>query len=558
MFSQMIANNSNTYTAIYCRLSQDDGIYGDSASIQNQKTFLRNYVLEKGWKLYDIYCDDGYSGTNFNRPGFKQMISDIEAGRINIVVTKDLSRLGRDHIETGRYIEQYFPDHNVRYIAINDNVDTFDENSDDLAPFKNIINEYYARDCSKKVRYTLNNHMKTGKPTKTSILLYGYLYDKENRRVPDPDAAPVIKFIFQRFIETQSCSQVAKELREKKAFLPLYYNYLVNDYNSEKYNDATDEDKYGWTRQTIYKILKKREYKGDYIRGKFKTRFKSNVRRKATEEEMYIFEHKYEALVSDEDFDKVQELLRNNINKQAVAAFNPYRRILRCAICGNPLRLQNDKKTGRTRLACRNNEGAESPSIEINMLNDIVKDDITCMQKYILDNEDEFLKRVLEYMEKQPYQKKVNDKKFEIENLKKKLEDTKNSEKNVFEDYHKKLLSRETYLSLLSSYSEQIQELENEIRVKEIEIRNSTYQRQDLYAEAKEYLKILKEFNFDIEKDYSLIPELYDSIMIKCEPVITKYKQRSPIIDFNVKGINEFVRGYIDGKQHKQNMRNIC
>lgn len=559
MIGPMIANKSQNLTAIYCRLSQDDGAYGDSQSIQNQKNFLRNYVMEQGWQIYDIYVDDGYSGTNFNRPGFKQMIEDIEDGKINIVVTKDLSRLGRNYIEMGRYTEEYFPNHNVRYIAVNDNVDTYKEESDDFTPFKNIINEYYAKDASKKVRYSLTNIMKNGRPCKTAVLLYGYLYDEENRRVPDPQTAKVVQYIFRRFIEIRDTARIAKELEQQKVFLPLYYNYLTTGYNEKMYANPTEKQKYGWTRQTIYKILKKREYKGDYVRGKVKTKFKSNIKRHATEEELYIFEHKYEALVSDEDFDLVQHLLQNNINIKASESFNPYRKLVKCGICGNPLRIAYDKDTNTTRVYCRNKEGLESPAITLELLNKIVKEDILKMQEYILSNEFEFLKRVQAYIDKQPYQKKKDDKRLELEKLIADLEKTRLDEKNVFEDYHKKLISRETYLSLLSTYSQAIQDLEKKIKLKELEVQNQMCEKVDLYSEAQNFIKTLKLFDFDLEEDYKLISLLYDSIIIKCEPVIMKYKKRPVIVELNLKGINEFVRGYIDGKEsRKSSMCNIC
>ena len=149
--------------AIYCRLSVDDGSQLESMSISNQKDVLTKYVNDRGWSIHNYYIDDGYSGTNFERPAFQRMISDIERGYINIFITKDLSRLGRDYLKSGAYIDDYFPRHNVRYIAISDNVDT-DDTLDEMVPFKNIINELYAKDVSKKIRFTINNHMKTGKP----------------------------------------------------------------------------------------------------------------------------------------------------------------------------------------------------------------------------------------------------------------------------------------------------------------------------------------------------------------------------------------------------------
>lgn len=163
---QTLKNHFKDYTnkvynvGIYCRLSVDDGVMlSESVSIANQKKIIQKYVEEKGWNIYDIYADDGYSGTNFERPEFQRMLLDIEKGNINTVITKDLSRLGRNYLKTGFYLDNYFPDHNIRYIAISDGIDSIND-EDDLLPFKNLINEMYAKDVSKKIRFTTQNRIK--------------------------------------------------------------------------------------------------------------------------------------------------------------------------------------------------------------------------------------------------------------------------------------------------------------------------------------------------------------------------------------------------------------
>ena len=187
--------NQGLRTAVYCRLSKDDGNVDESQSIQSQKEILVNYVHEQNWQLYDIYIDDGYSGTNFNRPDFQRLINDIELGRIHIVLTKDLSRFGRNYVQTGYYTEEYFPNKGVRFIALNDGFDTANENSNEFAPFKNIINEWYAKDISKKIRFTLDNKAKNGEPRNTVFPIFGYSYNEKYERVPDPETGPIVKMI---------------------------------------------------------------------------------------------------------------------------------------------------------------------------------------------------------------------------------------------------------------------------------------------------------------------------------------------------------------------------
>ena len=201
--------------AIYLRLSRDDG-NEESQSIQSQREMLTTYVNEKGWKIYEEYVDDGFSGTNFNRPDFQRMISDIESGIINMVITKDLSRLGRNYIHVGYYTEDYFPEKRVRYIAVNDGYDSDNEDGNDFVPLRNFMNEWYAKDTSKKIRSILNEKAKNGEPKRTSLPLYGYAFNEKNERVPDYETAPIVKLIFDKFIELGSIAKVVAHLKEKK------------------------------------------------------------------------------------------------------------------------------------------------------------------------------------------------------------------------------------------------------------------------------------------------------------------------------------------------------
>jgi len=192
-------NDTETYSVgIYLRLSKEDEIAGQSESISNQRDFITSYVLEQGWDIYDFYIDDGYSGLNFDRPAFKRMISDIENKKINLVITKDLSRLGRDYIDTGNYIERYFPQRNVRYIALNDGIDTFASSANnDMSPFKSVINDMYAKDISKKVRAVLDTKRKKGQFI-GAFAPYGYKKDPTNKNniIIDEVAASVVRRIY--------------------------------------------------------------------------------------------------------------------------------------------------------------------------------------------------------------------------------------------------------------------------------------------------------------------------------------------------------------------------
>lgn len=209
-------------TALYCRLSRDDGGDGDSNSIVNQRKMLTKYAKENGFSNTRFYVDDGITGTRFDRPGFQAMLDDIEMGYVSTVIVKDLSRLGRDYVTVGQYTDIYFPDHNVRFIAINDLVDS-DEGENEIAPFKNVMNEMYARDISRKVRSAHRIRGTSGEPL--SQPPYGYMKSPENKKkwIIDPEAAEVVKDIFKMTLEGKGAETIARILQEKKVLVPMAY-----------------------------------------------------------------------------------------------------------------------------------------------------------------------------------------------------------------------------------------------------------------------------------------------------------------------------------------------
>lgn len=248
--------------AIYVRLSREDEkdqkYKGQSESIENQIKFLKSIVKSKGWILVDIYKDDGYTGTNFNRPDFNRMLEDIDKGLINLVITKDLSRLGRDYIETGRYIEKVFPSKNIRYIAVNDNIDTFDRKNtnNDMTPFKSVMNDLYAKDISNKVRTAIVTKAREGDCIK-SFLPYGYkkdIFDK-NKILIDVEVADVVKQIFNMYKSGKGKTAIARFLNEQNYITPLKYKEQTSNYfNPNKANT------YKWNSTIITKILRDRIY----------------------------------------------------------------------------------------------------------------------------------------------------------------------------------------------------------------------------------------------------------------------------------------------------------
>ena len=326
---------------IYIRLSREDENKKDvSESITNQKSLLLQYVKENNLRVYDIYIDDGYSGTNFDRPDFNRLIRDIELGRVNMVITKDMSRLGRDYIKTGELIEKYFPEHNVRYIAVTDNIDTFlDTSNNDIAPFKAIMNDMYAKDISKKIKSSLRAKQKEGKWV-GGRCPFGYKPDEldKNHLVIDEEKAYIVKRIYEMSLNGLTCFKIAKVLSLEGVKTPAqYYDFeWKNNYNK----------KYGqWHPKTIKDILTNRIYTGDMIqnrRSKVNYKVKKVVYNK--ENDYIIVENTHDAIISKDIFYKVQTLIPKNVGRNEKKEHNLLDGLLYCGDCGHRISVTPRRK----------------------------------------------------------------------------------------------------------------------------------------------------------------------------------------------------------------------
>ena len=293
-------------TALYCRLSRDDGTESESNSIGNQKKLLSQKAKEMGLTDTKYYVDDGYTGTNFNRPGFQQLIDDIEIGLVSAVMVKDLSRLGRDYVSVGNYTDSYFPEHNIRFIAVNDAIDS-DEGESEIAPFKNILNEMYARDISKKIRSSHRLRGSMGEPL--SQPPYGYMKSPENKKkwIIDPEAATVVKSIFKMCLDGKGNETIARKLQENKVLIPMAY------WRSKGLNRGgkkTQTNPYKWCKTTIQKILSQQEYCGDIINFKtYSKSFKNKTRYENSKENWAVFKDVNEPIIDRETFETVQKFI---------------------------------------------------------------------------------------------------------------------------------------------------------------------------------------------------------------------------------------------------------
>lgn len=385
------------WTAFYCRLSRDDDNEGDSNSIQHQKQILEKYAIDHGITHYKFYVDDGYSGTNFNRPGFKEMLADIEDGHISTIVVKDMSRFGRNYLEVGMYTEIMFPEKNIRFIAINDGVDS-DRDDSDFAPFRNIINEWYAKDTSKKIRAVFRAKGMAGERI-SSCVPYGYLLGENKKLVVDEETAPVVKMIFQLCAEGHGPSQIARILKERKINTPGTLEFLRTGRTRRYYPD----DPYGWQPQTIANMLALKEYLGHTVN--FKTTRKSFKNKRVIfnpEEKQVVFENTHEAIIDFELWDIVQKIREHRHRRTRTGKTALFSGMIFCNDCGSALTLcrSHADETGINRYVCsryRNMRGerkCESHYIREEVLNNLVLENLRTVISYARDYEDEFIRQV--------------------------------------------------------------------------------------------------------------------------------------------------------------------
>lgn len=325
-------------TALYCRLSQEDANEGDSNSITNQKDILLRYAKEHRFPNPTFFVDDGYSGTNYDRPGFQQMLSEIEAGKVVVVLTKDLSRLGRNSSLTGLYINFTFPKYSVRYIAINDHFDTIDPNStdNDVAGIKNWFNEFFAKDTSRKIRAVQKAKGERGVPLTTNVP-FGYRKDPEDRTkwIVDEAAALVVKRIFKLCMEGRGPMQIAKLLQAEKVLNPTSYKRR----EGIKSPSPETADPYHWNTNTVVHILERREYTGCTVN--FKTYTNSIWDKKQREtpiEKQAVFYNTHPAIIKQEVFDKVQQIRKQRHRRTKTGKSSLFSGMVYCADCGAKMR----------------------------------------------------------------------------------------------------------------------------------------------------------------------------------------------------------------------------
>ena len=471
-------------TALYCRLSQEDANEGDSNSITNQKDILLRYAKEHRFPNPTFFVDDGYSGTNYDRPGFQQMLSEIEAGKVVVVLTKDLSRLGRNSSLTGLYINFTFPKYSVRYIAINDHFDTIDPNStdNDVAGIKNWFNEFFAKDTSRKIRAVQKAKGERGVPLTTNVP-FGYRKDSEDRTkwIVDEAAALVVKRIFKLCMEGRGPMQIAKLLQAEKVLNPTSYKRR----EGIKSPSPETADPYHWNTNTVVHILERREYTGCTVN--FKTYTNSIWDKKQREtpiEKQAVFYNTHPAIIEQEVFDKVQQIRKQRHRRTKTGKSSLFSGMVYCADCGAKMRYctTNYFEKRQDHFVCANYR-SNTGSCSAHFIRAVVLEELVWMHMkavifYVTRYEKHF-RTVMEQRLRMSSEEAIRGYKTQFAQAERRLAELDRLFIRIYEDNVSGRITDERFSMMSRTYEDEqtqlkveIQSLQQEIEVQERQIEN--------------------------------------------------------------------------------------
>ena len=474
-------------TAIYCRLSRDDDLAGDSNSIIHQKDMLTRYARERDFPNVSVYSDDGWSGTNFERPDWKRLISDIEAGKVGIVLVKDLSRVGRDYLRVGFYTEVTFPQNGVRFIAVNNGVDSANQSENDFTPFLNIMNEWYARDISKKRR--ISNKIKGNAGEPMGQPPYGYIKDPNDPKhwIVDDEAAQVVRRVYSMTLEGFGTEQIATQLEKDGVLTPRVY-WLTK--GIKRPGKGKQQPPTKWNSSTITKILSLQEYCGDILN--FKTYSKSYKNKKRIDndrENWVVFQNVHEAIIERAVYEQVQQK-RGKIRKRRTnnGEHNMFSGLLVCADCGSNLHFHFNQGNPEIKyFNCSNYKGnrgtcTSTHYVRVDFLEEVVLGEIRRLTKFASLYEDEFVKAVIGHSQ----QAEQTDRKLKEKELKTLLARDEELDvlfERIYEDNVSGKLSDDRFAKMSRRYEEEQKELAEKIKKirSEIEKQSSRSMTTDMF-----------------------------------------------------------------------------
>ena len=509
-------HNANKITALYCRLSKDDLLKGDSYSIQNQRSMLTDYANKNGFSNTQVFIDDGYSGANYDRPGFQEMFEMMEQGQIATLITKDLSRLGRNYIETGMYIETIFPKLGVRYIAIADGVDTAYNMGNDIMPFKNLFNEYHVKETSRKVRDAYKSMARRGERV-ASRAVYGYKKDPDNPKkiIIDEVTAPIVRHIYDLCIAGKGPSQIARQLEAEKIYTPTMYEYLETGTRLTGFNE---ENPYGWIPDTVSKILAREDYIGNTVNCKFtRLSYKDSTRLTLPESEHIRIEHSHAPIIDEQTWKLVQQLRSHKRRLTKMDGQDKYAGLLFCEDCGSKMYFVRGR-TIKPEAFCfvcskyrkhSNIDRCTPHTIRAGVLDEIVLTELNRAIRYARTNRDQFVEAAM--------QKSTAQARKELAALQSEY-NTLMNRKNVLSTLFKRLyednvigrINDEQFRILSSDYNEEQADIKEKLPALERQMEAL----KDQTTGAEHFVAIAKKYTHITELTPEILNTMIDKIII--------------------------------------------
>ena len=511
-------------TALYPRLSHEDELSGESNSISNQKRILETYARQNGFTNLRWYTDDGYSGANFQRPGFQAMLADIEAGKVGTVIVKDMSRLGRNYLQVGMYTEMIFPQKNVRFIAINDGVDSA-QGENDFAPLRNIFNEWLVRDTSKKIKAVKRSKGMSGKPV-TSKPVYGYLMDGDENFIIDEEAAPVVRQIYSLCLAGNGPTKIARMLTEQQIPTPGTLEYRRTG-SARRYHPGYECK---WATNTVAHILENREYTGCLVN--FKTEKVSYKLKHSVEnppEKQAVFENHHEPVIDRETWERVQELRKQRKRPNRYDEVGLFSGILFCADCGSVMyqqRYQTDKRKQDCYICGsykKRTRDCTAHFIRTDLLTAGVTENLRKITSYAAKHEARFMKLLVEQNEDGGRRRNAARKK-ELETAQKRISELSAIFKRLYEDSVTGRISDERFSELSADYEAEQKELKERVAGLQEELSKA----QEATENAEKFMNVVRRHTSFEELTPTLLREFVEKIVIH-ESVALDGKRRGKL-----------------------------
>lgn len=523
------AKITDKVTALYCRLSRDDELQGDSNSIINQKAMLQKYADDNGFGNTEFFVDDGFSGTNFDRPDWQRLITLAEDGKVATVIVKDMSRLGRDYLKVGYYTEVFFPGVDIRFIAINNGVDSANQQDSDFTPFLNIINEWYAKDTSKKIRAVFKAKGESGKPLCTNPP-YGYLKSPEDKHqwIVDDVAAEVVRKIFRLCIEGYGPTQIAKILADEKIPVPTAHLRSLGVNTPAR----VPNDIYAWQARSVADILQKPEYLGHTVNFKtYKKSYKSKKKMWNDPSEWQVFENTHEAIVDEETFRIVQRIRDGRRKVTRMGEMPILSGMLFCANCGKKLyQVRGTTMKQKEYMVCSTYRkvkgGCSSHQIQNETIEALLLDGIRSITAFAREHETEFVELVTKKC-RADIDRTLRDSKREFEQAQTRIKKLDEIIQRLYEDNIEGKISDERFSKMTANYEAEQKALESRV----VELKGIMNTEKENYLNADRFLKLVRKHTDIKELTAEILREFVEKVYVyQSERINGKKLQRIKII----------------------------